>query len=78
MIAIMLQACFVSTNHKSKKCLIAFIISNHIFMCKRKILASNGSKISNLLESCNSSTSMFIIIVVTIVNAFDNNQWPLD
>jgi hypothetical protein len=46
-------------------------------MCKRGILVSQESKISSPLESYNSSTSMFIVYVIVVAKASNNNQWPL-
>ncbi len=53
------------------------LTSNCIFMCKRGILASKGSKISSPLQSYKSSTSIFIVIVIVVAKASNNNQWPL-
>jgi hypothetical protein len=46
-------------------------------MCKRGILLSKESKISNPLENYNGSTSMFIVNVIVVPKASNNNQWPL-
>jgi len=78
MITMMLWAYNASKDlKKSKKCLITFITSSHIFQCKSKISTSKGLETSNKLYDCNNSTSMLIVKVITIVKAF-NNHWPLD
>jgi len=78
MITIMLWAYNASKDlKKSKKNLIAFIISSHIFQCKSKISTSKGLEISNGLYNYNNSTSMFIVKVIIIVKLF-NNHWPFD
>jgi hypothetical protein len=75
----MIASCFEPASapkdlKKSKKGLITFITSNHIFLCKSKISISKGLKTSNKLNSYNNSTSMFTIKVIIIVKAFNNNQ----
>ncbi len=61
-----------------KKGLITFITSSRIFLCKRQIFASIKSNISGLVESSNNNwNSISILKVMAIVNASNNNQWPL-
>jgi hypothetical protein len=61
MIAIMLWTCHASKDFKN-----SFIISNHIFLCKKRILTSKRLGISCLVESCNSLTSIFIVNVIVV------------
>jgi hypothetical protein len=42
-------------------------------MCRRKILTSKGLEILGSLKSYNNLISMFIISVIIVVKAFDNN-----
>jgi hypothetical protein len=57
----------------SKKCLIKFIISSYIFICKRKISTSKGLEILGMLKRYNNLGSMFIIHLINVIKAFENN-----
>jgi len=62
----------------SKKCLITFITSNHIFLCKMNISISKGLKISSSLKSYNNSTSMFIVIkIIVVLMHLTRTKWTL-
>jgi len=49
----------------------------HILVQKED-LSFKKVKDFNPSKSCNNTTSMSIVKVMVFVNAFDNNQWPLD
>ncbi len=58
---------------KSKKGSITFITSNRISLCKSKMSISKRSESSNELNNYNNSMSMFIVKVIIIVKASNNN-----
>ncbi len=79
MIAIMLWTYSASKDFKkSKKGFITFIISSHIFLCRRHIYVSKGFKTLNRLDNCNNLVSIFTIKVTHVVKVLNSNQWPLD
>jgi hypothetical protein len=58
------------TSKTPKKGWITFITSIYIILCRRRISASNGSKILSQVKSSNNATSISIVKVMDVVKAF--------
>ncbi len=74
---VVILSCIKRPQKLQKKFNYLYHLQLHIHVQKEE-LNLNRVRYFKLVERCNSVTPMFVIMIIIVVKASNNNQWPID